>query len=147
MCTAQEQAWEAAREERGVEGIDRTLSNPHQDEIDAVGTFFEVEQQLAALQASPSQVPLLQIVLSSLPLVVHDDCAVRSGFAARHYCECVQCLSAMSNSQQVGSAFAYSTTADIVMTLQAINAAVHPSSLESSPDQRLLQIAVGCSGS
>jgi len=45
-----------------VEGMDRTLSNPHQDEIDAVGTFFEVEQQLAALQASRSQVSMLQPV-------------------------------------------------------------------------------------
>ena len=47
-----------------MEGMDRTQSNPHQDEIDAVGTFFEVEQQLAALQASPSQVPKLQPVCS-----------------------------------------------------------------------------------
>ena len=48
-----------------MEGMDRTLSNPHQDEIDAVGTFFEVEQQLAALQASPSQVPMIQPVCRS----------------------------------------------------------------------------------
>jgi len=41
--------------------MDRTLSNPHQDEIDAVGTFFEVEQQLAALQASSSQVPCCRL--------------------------------------------------------------------------------------
>ena len=52
----QEEAWEVAREERGIEGMSRAQSNPHQDEIDAVGTFFEVEQQLAALQAAPPDV-------------------------------------------------------------------------------------------
>ena len=35
----------------------RAQSNPHQDEIDAVGSFFEVEQELAALQASAPEVP------------------------------------------------------------------------------------------
>ena len=48
----QEEAWDVAREERGIEGMTRAQSNPHQDEIDAVGSFFEVEQQLAALQAN-----------------------------------------------------------------------------------------------
>ena len=62
-----------AREERGVEGMDRTLSNPHQDEIDAVGTFFEVEQQLAALQASPAQVPMLQPVCAACLVIMHAD--------------------------------------------------------------------------
>ena len=55
---AQDTAWDAATEERGVEGMPRSQSNPHQDEIDAVGTFFEVEQQLAALQASSPKVSM-----------------------------------------------------------------------------------------
>ena len=44
-----------ARDERGIEGMPRAQSNPHQDEIDAVGTFFEVEQQLAAPAGRPAR--------------------------------------------------------------------------------------------
>ena len=65
-CSAvQVSAWDTAREERGVEGMARAQSNPHQDEIDAVGTFFEVEQQLAALQASSPQVAMLHLYYNS----------------------------------------------------------------------------------
>ena len=51
----QEEAWEVGNAERGVEGAPEP--NPHQEEIDLVSQFFEVEQQLQGLATASDQVP------------------------------------------------------------------------------------------
>lgn len=59
MLRLQEEAWEAGKEQRGVEGVEDL--NPHQEEIDLVSRFFEVEQQLQSLAATSDQVPAATI--------------------------------------------------------------------------------------
>ena len=55
LCQVQAEAWEAGYAERGVQGVPEP--NPHQEEIDLVSQFFEVEQKLQGLAAASDQVP------------------------------------------------------------------------------------------